>query len=92
MPHQPTHTAHGTSTRRDPRPLIVQAGIARTFGSLGSGPALFFLGAGVYLLQEVFSNPLRDQSAGLITGAFVIALAVILIYYIFIIRRGDAQK
>jgi hypothetical protein len=80
------------AARRVVRPLIVQAGIARTFGSLGSLLAVLFLGAGVYLLQQVLSDPLGDRPAGLISGAFVIALAVTLGYFIFMLRRGDAHK
>jgi hypothetical protein len=63
--------------------LSVRDGVARTFGGLGSFLAVIFLGSGIYLLQESFTDPLRAQAVGLIAGAFIIALATILIYFIF---------
>lgn len=63
--------------------LIVRSGVARAFGTLGGFAAAMFLGAGVYLLQDAFSDPLRAEAVGLVAGAFVIALATILIYFIF---------
>jgi hypothetical protein len=67
--------------------LLVRAGVARTFGGLGSFLAVIFLGSGIYLLQESFTDPLRAQAVGLIAGAFIIALATILIYFIFTPRK-----
>jgi uncharacterized membrane protein YbhN (UPF0104 family) len=63
--------------------LIVRAGAARTFGSLGGFLATLFLGGGIYLLQEALNDPLRAEAIGLISGAFIIALATMLIYFIF---------
>jgi len=66
---------------------------SRTFGGLGSFLAVIFLGSGIYLLQESFTDPLRAQAVGLIAGAFIIALASILIYFIFTPRkRFEAEK
>jgi uncharacterized membrane protein SirB2 len=66
--------------------------VARTFGGLGSFLAVIFLGSGIYLLQESFTDPLRAQAVGLI-AAFIIALATILIYFIFTPRkRFEAEK
>jgi hypothetical protein len=70
------------SSARSPKPLIVRAGLARTFGSLGSFTAILFLGAGIYLLRESFADPLTAQSVGVISGAVVIALATMLIYFL----------
>jgi len=67
--------------------LLARAGLARTFGGLGSFLAVIFLGTGIYLLQESFTDPLRAQAVGLIAGAFIIALATILIYFIFTPRK-----
>ena len=67
--------------------MLVRAGVARTFGGLGSFLAVIFLGAGIYLLQESFTDPLQAQAVGLIAGAFIIALATILIYFIFTPRK-----
>ena len=80
--------------------MLARAGIARTFGGLGSFLAVIFLGAGIYLLQESFTDPLQAQAVGLIAGAFIIALATILIYFIFTpgkrlksekVRRAEAH-
>src|ERR1700692_47870 len=71
------------STMRARNALLARAGIARTFGGLGSFLAVIFLGAGIYLLQESFTDPLQAQAVGLIAGEFIIALATILIYFIF---------
>ncbi len=64
-------------------PWVARARAARTFGGLGGFLALTFLGAGVYLLQEAFSDPLRAQAVGLIAGAFILALATMLLYFLF---------
>ena len=94
-------TPDAISARYRPSPLrarnalLARAGLARTFGGLGSFLAVIFLGAGIYLLQESFTDPLRAQAVGLIAGAFIIALATILIYFIFTPRKrfqGDEPR
>jgi hypothetical protein len=45
--------------------MLARAGIARTFGGLGSFLAVIFLGAGIYLLQESFTDPLQAQAVRL---------------------------
>jgi hypothetical protein len=73
--------------------LPVRAGVARTFGGLGSFLVVIFLGSGIYLLQESFTDPRRAQAVGLIAGAFIIALATMLIYFIFTPRkRFETEK
>jgi hypothetical protein len=67
--------------------LLGRAVAARTFGGLGSFLAVIFLGSGIYLLQESFTDPLQAQAVGLIAGAFIIALATILIYFISTPRK-----
>jgi hypothetical protein len=67
--------------------LRARTGLARTFGGLGSFLAGIFLGARIYLLQELFTDPLQTEAVGLIAGAFIIALATILIYFIFTPRK-----
>ncbi len=44
---------------------------------------MLFLGVGIRLLQEAVVVPLRAQPVRLIAGAFVLALATMLIYFIF---------
>jgi hypothetical protein len=59
----------------------------------GSFQAVIFLGSGIYLLQESFTDPRRAQAVGLVAGAFIIALATILIYFIFTPRkRFETEK
>jgi hypothetical protein len=41
------------------------------------------LGVGIYLLPEVVVDPLRAQPITLIAGAFTLAVASMLIYFIF---------
>ncbi len=66
---------------------------SHAFGGLGSFLAVIFLGSGIYLLQESFTDPVRAQALGLIAGAFIIALATILIYFIFTPRkRFETEK
>ena len=84
-----------TSSRyRSPSPLRarhvlpVRDGVARSVGGLGSFLAVIFLGSGIDLLQESFTDPLRAQAVGLIAGAFIIALATILIYFILSPQKG----
>jgi hypothetical protein len=50
-----------------------------------------FLGPG-YLLQEAFSDPLRAQAVGLIAGAFILALATMMLYFIFSSRPGTGAE
>ena len=83
MQKQTTRIATRDARERSGNLLIVRGGIARTFGSMGGMMALIFLGAGIYLLQEAVSDPLQPQSLSLLTGAFIIALGTMLIYFIF---------
>jgi predicted lipid-binding transport protein (Tim44 family) len=66
--------------------MVARAGVARTFGGLGGFLAIMFLGAGVYLL------PLRAQAVGLIAGAFVLALATMMLYFIFSSRPAHRRR
>ena len=79
---------HAPSPMRARNALLARTGLARTFGGLGSFLAVIFLGGGVYLLPESFADPLQAQAVGLIAGAFIIALATILIYFIFSPQKG----
>lgn len=64
-------------------PLIFRAGIASVFSGLVGFLAVLFLGVGIYLLQETIVDPLRAQPLTLIAGAFALAVASMLIYFIF---------
>jgi hypothetical protein len=92
MPARATRRRLLFSTARSTKPLIVRAGLARTFGSLGSFTAVTFLGAGIYLLREAFADPLTAQSVGVISGAVVIALATMLIYFLVSPRAQSRSR
>jgi uncharacterized BrkB/YihY/UPF0761 family membrane protein len=64
------------------KPLVIRGGLARTFGSLVSFIATLFLFLGSYLLGDAFVHPLDAQAAAVLTAAFSITLAVILLFYL----------
>ena len=75
---------------RPPMPLVVRAGLTRTFGSLAGFVALSLLSLGTYLLADAFAHPVEAQAAGLIVAAFAIALAILLLAFLFRPRRNRA--
>lgn len=68
---------------RAPMPLIARGGLSRTFGSLASFAALGFLSLGIYLLADAFAHPVDAEAAGVIVAAFAIAIAMLLLVFIF---------
>jgi uncharacterized BrkB/YihY/UPF0761 family membrane protein len=74
------------------KPLVVRGGPARTFGSLLSSIAVIFLGFGIYLLEDALAHPLEAQAVEVITGAFTIALAATLIYYLLKPRKRPRKR
>ena len=76
---------------RAPMPLIVRAGLSRTFGSLAGFAAVGLLSLGVYLLSDAFAHPVDAQAAGVIVAAFAIAIAMLLLVFIFKPRRFQAR-
>lgn len=64
------------------KPLVVRAGLTRTFGGLAGFLAVLFLCGGVYILNDALSNPVEAQAAAMIAGAFSIALSTILFFYL----------
>ena len=68
---------------RAPKPLVVRAGLSRTFGSIAGFAALGLLSLGVYLLADAFAHPVDAEAAGVIVAAFVIAMAMLLFVFIF---------
>jgi hypothetical protein len=63
----------------------------RTFGGLATFLVLTFLCSGIYILEDAFADPLAAQAAALIFGAFIIALATILLYYL-VKPRGEPRR
>lgn len=68
---------------RAPKPLVVRAGLSRTFGSIAGFAALGLLSLGIYLLADAFAHPVDAEAAGVILAAFVIAMAMLLFVFIF---------
>lgn len=76
---------------RAPKPLVVRAGLSRTFGSIAGFVALGFLSLGVYLLADAFAHPVDAEAAGVIVAAFAIALAILLLFFLFKPRASTAM-
>lgn len=69
----------------------MRGGLSRTFGSLAAFAALGLLSLGIYLLADAFAHPVDAQAAGLIVAAFAIAMAILLLVFIFKPRRFQAR-
>ena len=70
-----------------PKPLVVRAGLSRTFGSIAGFAALGLLSLGIYLLADGFAHPVDAEAAGVIVAVFAIAMAMLLIVSLFKPRR-----
>ena len=81
---------HHASGVRSPKPLIVRGGLVRTFGSLAGFLVVIFLCVGLYILQDAFANPLAAEGAALISAAFIITLAAMLLF--FLIRPRERLR
>jgi hypothetical protein len=78
---------HHSSVVRRPKPLVVRGGLARTFGGLAGFIVVTFLCWGLYILEDAFSNPLEAGAAPLSGGAFIIALAAMLLFFLIKPRK-----
>src|SRR5215467_2008479 len=83
---------HGVPKMRSPKPLIVRAGLGRTFGSLSGFLAVLFLSMGIYLLADAFAHPVDAEAAALIVAAFAIALSALLFFYLFKPQRFGGRR
>jgi len=75
-------TLHRVPRAHSSKPLVIRGGLARTFGSLAGFLAITFLCWGIYLLADALVHPLLAGAAALIVAAFIIAIAVILLFYL----------
>ncbi len=66
--------------------LVFRGGLVHTFGSLAGFIVVTFLCVGLYILEEAFAHPLDAGAAAVITAAFIIALAAMLL--IFLLQPG----
>ena len=71
---------------------MIRGGLVRTFGGLATFLVLTFLCAGIYLLGDAVANPLAAQAATLIFGAFITALATILLFYLLRPDNGTPRS
>jgi hypothetical protein len=78
------HRASGVHPRK---PLVVRGGLVRTFGSLAGFLAVTFLCGGLYILEDAFANPLDAGAAALVSAAFIITLAAMLLFYLIKPRK-----
>jgi hypothetical protein len=76
------HRAHrlGRTPERSLTPLLVQAGIARTLGSIMAFLSIALLILGAYELVEVLKHPLQADSTETIAAAVMITLAAIILF------------
>ena len=81
---------HFPAALRPAPSLALRGGLARTFGGLATFLVVTFLCWGIYLLEDAFVNPLAAQAVALIFGAFIIALATILLFYL--IKPGNSSR
>ena len=73
---------HRASSARPSKSLAVRAGLVRTFGGLAGFVVVTFLCWGIYILSDAFANPLDAGGAAVISAAFIIALAAILLFFL----------
>jgi ABC-type branched-subunit amino acid transport system permease subunit len=78
---------HHASGVHPHKPLVVRGGLARTFGSLAGFLAVTFLCGGLYILEDAFANPLDAGAAALVSAAFIITLAAMLLFYLIKPRK-----
>ena len=72
---------------RPSKPLVVRGGIAHTFGGLASFLVVTLLCGGIYILEGALANPLDAGGAPVISAAFIIALAAMLLFYLIKPRK-----
>jgi hypothetical protein len=82
---------HHVLQGRPAKSLVVLGGLPRTFGGLIGFLAAMFLSLGVYILSDLFAHPVDAQAVALIAAAFVIALAILLLYYLFKPSRNSRK-
>src|SRR6267143_5177020 len=81
---------HHALSVRSSKPLVVRGGLVRTFGGLAGFLVVTFLCWGIYILEDVFANPLSVGDAAVIGAAFVITLAAMLLF--FLIKPGKRPR
>jgi hypothetical protein len=78
---------HHSLSVRPSKSLVVRGGLAHTFGGLAGFLIVTFLCGGIYIIEDAFANPLEAGGAALISAAFIITLAAILLFYLIKPRK-----
>ncbi|SRR5712691_1366145 len=73
---------HHPSGARPSKSLAIRAGLVRTFGSLAGFVVVTFLCWGLYILADAFAHPIEAGAAAVISAAFIIALAIMLLFFL----------
>jgi hypothetical protein len=79
---------HRSLSERASKSLAVRAGLTRTFGSLAGFVVVTLLCWGLYILDDAFANPLDAGAAAVISAAFIITLAAMLLFFLIKPQRG----
>jgi hypothetical protein len=72
-------------------PLLVQAGAARTLGSIVSALSIILLCLGAYLLAEAIRHPLEAQPAEIIGAAVMITLGATMLFFLYETRSASTR-
>ncbi len=72
--------------------LVFRGGLVHTFGSLVGFIVVTFLCVGLYILEEAFAHPLDAGAAAVITAAFIIALAAMLLIFLIQPGKGSVRR
>src|SRR5260370_7834393 len=78
---------HHASGVRHPKPVVVRVGLACTFGGLAGFVVVIFLCGAIDIRVDVFSNPIEAGAAPVISAAFIIALAAMLLSFLIKPRK-----
>jgi len=70
------------SSVRPPKSLVARGGLARTFGGLAGFLVITFLGVGSFILQDAFANPIHAGAPAVLSAAFMITLAAVLLFFL----------
>src|SRR6266404_9819143 len=74
---------------RPAKSLAIRAGLVRTFGSLAGFVVVTFLCWGLYILADAFAHPIEAGAAAVISAAFIIALAAMLLFFLIKPQRSS---
>jgi hypothetical protein len=71
------------AAKHERTPLYIRASLPKTFLGLGVFVETGLLFCGIYMLADAIAKPLEANQAGVIAAAAVLALALVLLFYLF---------